>query len=231
MLVHSSWLLTSERAALHLPSKTAVLADLHLGYADDRCRAGDAVPVPGAGEVLTSLQVLVQRHRVSRLVIAGDLCENGRQQNCAHDLLKWICEIDVEIAVVPGNHDRCLDWITLSGSPALTRRLSVFPDGLEVGGWQVVHGHFGKPRGCILQGHLHPSLKWERGMSAPCYLIGNKRMILPAFSRDAAGINVLRDPSWSRYRCAVIVGERVLDFGSLGALRRIWRKERLELRG
>src|SRR5438270_5847367 len=32
MIVHEDWLLTPVRAAVHLPTATAVVADLHLGY-------------------------------------------------------------------------------------------------------------------------------------------------------------------------------------------------------
>ena len=39
-----NWLLTPERAAIHLPTATAVLADLHLGYNEVRCGTGEAVP-------------------------------------------------------------------------------------------------------------------------------------------------------------------------------------------
>jgi hypothetical protein len=31
MLVHAEWLLTAQRVAVHLPTQTAVAADLHLG--------------------------------------------------------------------------------------------------------------------------------------------------------------------------------------------------------
>jgi metallophosphoesterase superfamily enzyme len=108
--------------------------------------------------------------------------------------------------------------------------VQVFPDGVEIGGWQVVHGHQARLRGWILQGHLHPSLKWRRGMSGPCFLIGPRRIILPAFSRDVAGINVLKGRSWTGYRCAVIVGHQVLDFGSVGELRKRWHAEKMKLR-
>jgi len=41
---------------------------------------------------------------------------------------------------------------------------------------------------------------------------------LPAFSCDAAGVNVLGDPRWAKFRCHVITGERVLDFGEVKVL-------------
>ena len=44
MYVHEDWLLTPYRAAIHLPTATAVIADLHLGYDQVRQRGGEAVP-------------------------------------------------------------------------------------------------------------------------------------------------------------------------------------------
>ena len=36
MRVFTDWELTPDRAAVHLPTRTAVVADLHLGYAEAR---------------------------------------------------------------------------------------------------------------------------------------------------------------------------------------------------
>src|SRR5262249_34562148 len=42
MRIHRDWLLTPERAAVHLPTATAIVADLHLGYNHARRRTGEA---------------------------------------------------------------------------------------------------------------------------------------------------------------------------------------------
>jgi hypothetical protein len=44
--------------------------------------------------------------------------------------------------------------------------------------------------------------------------------VLPAYSDDAAGVNVRGDRRWRDFRCLVIAGDEVLDFGELGALGR-----------
>ena len=63
MLVHDEWLLTAQRAAVHLPTATAVIADLHLGYDQVRRRGGEAVPSPFAAD----------RHARSRVDVAIDV--------------------------------------------------------------------------------------------------------------------------------------------------------------
>ena len=45
MILRHDWLLTPARVAIHTPTRTAVLADLHLGYAEARHRTGEAVPL------------------------------------------------------------------------------------------------------------------------------------------------------------------------------------------
>jgi metallophosphoesterase superfamily enzyme len=57
-------------------------------------------------------------------------------------------------------------------------------------------------------------------LTAPCFLIAEDRIVLPAFSRDAAGVNVLGDRRWCDYHCLVPVGDELLDFGTVNDLTR-----------
>ena len=213
MHVHTDWFLTPERAAVHLPTGTAVVADLHLGYDQVRCRSGEAVPAFSLDDTIAGLSAVVARSQVRRLLIAGDLFEDGRCHALAADLLGWLAGTGVELAgLIPGNHDRDL---APGDAP-----LPVWPKGFKLGRWRVVHGDGKLPRGSVVHGHEHPCLRWERRRSAPCYLVGSRRIILPAFSEDAAGVNVLGDRRWRSFRCLVPAGERVLDFGEVGTLAR-----------
>jgi len=209
MIVHEDWLLTSARAALHIPTGTAVLADLHLGYAEARHRSGEAVPRADLAASLAPLRLLRERHQACRVVIAGDLFEAGLVPALTRALLAWLKEASLElVGVVPGNHDRGLtDGL-----------LPVRPLGIILGRWHVVHGDAKLPAGAVVHGHEHPCLRWQ-GMTAPCYLFGPERLVLPAFSRDAAGVNVLGESRWGDWSCAAIAGEQVLDFGRIDSLR------------
>jgi putative SbcD/Mre11-related phosphoesterase len=215
MHVLTDWLLTPERAAVHLPTATAVVADLHLGYGDVRRRRGEAVPLCPPDETLGRLGRALDRLGVRRLVVAGDLLEDGRRAAVTADLLRWLGRAGLElVGVVPGNHDRRGgDRVAVAGVP-------VFPEGFAVGRWRVVHGDGPLPRGRLVQGHEHPCVRWAGGLAAPCYLVDSGRLILPALSPDAAGVNVLPDRRWARFRCCVIVADEVLDFGRVEDLRR-----------
>jgi metallophosphoesterase superfamily enzyme len=211
MQFDTEWLLTSARAAIHVSSATAVISDLHLGYGEARRRGGDAVPLPNVAAALAPLWSLCAQHPFRRLIVAGDLFEMSATIELANELLASLAELAVELtAIVPGNHDRNID--------KLAERLPLFPDGFLLGGYHIVHGDAELPHGLVVQGHAHPWLRLSPRLSAPCYLIGADRLILPAFSTDAAGVNVLRQAEWQSFRCAVIVGDEVLDFGPVAHL-------------
>jgi putative SbcD/Mre11-related phosphoesterase len=207
--VHGEWLLTPERVGIHLPTGTAVAADLHLGYDQARIRAGDAVPTVPLEEQLAPLRQIILHHGIRRLAVAGDLVEDARCGEVVPRLLEWLANAQVElVGIVPGNHD---EGMRLNGAPLLAK-------GLSLGVWHVVHGDKRLPAGNVVQGHIHPMLRWSRHVAGPCYLVGSDRLILPAFSPDAAGIDVANDSRWRECRCCVIAGESVLDLGELREL-------------
>src|SRR5437762_9760973 len=110
MIAWGDWLLTPARAAIHRPTATAVVSDLHLGYAEARRRAGESIPAPSVEELLRPLQTLLRDCDVHALVIAGDLFEAGPDEAVAEALLRWLETSGVErLRVVPGNHDRGWD--------------------------------------------------------------------------------------------------------------------------
>ncbi len=211
MRVHTDWLLTPQRAAIHLPTATAVIADPHLGYDQVRRRSGEAVPAATLAEALGLLRALFAAQPVRRLVVAGDLLEGPAARPGIDDLRDELRKAGVEwMALVPGNHDRALKK---DGG-----ELPVYPEGVVLGGWRIVHGDGELPTGRLVHGHDHPCLRWDGRLAVPCFLVGPRRLVLPAFSGDAAGVNVLGQRRWKSYRCAAIAGNEVLDLGELARL-------------
>ncbi len=139
------------------------------------------------------------------LVIAGDLCESRLDRTLVDAFLKVLDECRLKLrAVVPGNHDR--DWAEFSTA------LPFMPSGVTLGDWHVIHGDRESSVTKQVIGHYHPA--WLRnGRLHSCYLLGPQRLVLPAFSSDAAGGNVRCLERWTGYRAHVIEGERVVDEG------------------
>ncbi|HMF17116.1 MAG TPA: metallophosphoesterase [Gemmataceae bacterium] len=202
MRVHTDWLLTAERVAIHLPTATAVAADLHLGYNDCRRRAGEAVPFADLDGQLKPLGKSLKKHGSRRLVIAGDLFEAGFLPDLMKEFQHWLADAGVELtALVPGNHDRGLDdsW-------------PLYPQGFKLDSWRIVHGNAEIGPGPVVHGHVHPAVRCQ-GRKFPCFLVGRGRLVLPAYSKDAAGVNVAYDRTWQGFRCYAIRTAKVIDFG------------------
>src|SRR4051794_35771086 len=104
MLILDEWMLTARRVAVHLPSATAVAADLHLGYDRVRRRNGEAVPVRAIADELAPLAQALRETDDHRLVIAGDLFEDARVERDAviDELLAWLEGEGIElVGIVP----------------------------------------------------------------------------------------------------------------------------------
>jgi putative SbcD/Mre11-related phosphoesterase len=214
MIVLDDWLLTPECVALHRPSRTAVVADLHLGYDRARRRGGDAVPGVSVAAQMAGVLAALRRHGIGRLAVAGDLLEDGRCCDVLDEFRAWLDASAITlVGVVPGNHDGS----ALQPGPA---GMPIFPEGLDLGGWRIVHGDGALPAGRVVQGHEHPRAQWRGGVGGPCYLVGAGRLVLPACSPDAAGVNVIGVRRWRDFRCCVIADDHVLDFGPLAGLKK-----------
>lgn len=204
--VLGEWLLTPFRMAIHEPTRTGVVADLHLDYCVARRHGGDAIPARPLDEQLGALIEGCAALDITRIVIAGDLCEARLTVDLAERFLATIGGRGLSIrAIVPGNHDR--------GWQELRDRLPL-SDGYRLGDWHIVHGDGQScPRRSVL-GHFHPAYRSGTHNHA-CYLVGAEHLVLPAYSPDAAGGNVRGAPAWQGFLAYVIEGQRVVNRGVL----------------
>jgi uncharacterized protein len=222
------WLLTPEGAAIHAVERTAVVADVHLGYEWARGAAGDSVIAHSLEETLERLTLVLERAPVARLIVAGDLVESPRPCRRTGDdvrrLREWLLGRGVSLVVLEGNHDRSL------ARPLgnLSQPAEPMPLTCTVAGWTVGHGHLPIRGHRSISGHHHPVLRVDRTV-APCFLVGPSRIVLPAFSPNAAGCDVATaavPKSWLTVplRCLASTGTDLLDFGPLTDLRRRLRR-------
>ena len=201
------WLLLPQRLALHEPSATAVLADAHLGYSAARQRLGDAVPWRTVEEEMQPLVSAATGHNIRHLIVAGDLFERGFNANVYQQFQKVLNRLGIDLlGLVPGNHD--------SGVEANSSALPWFPAGIDLYGWRIYHGD--QPLECphAIFGHWHPALRWKR-RKLPAFMIRGNHLVLPAFSRDAAGADVQADERWRGWTGYAIVGDEVIKFDEM----------------
>jgi len=186
-------ILTPERAVML--GKTAVIADLHLGFEGAMRRAGVAFPRVQIEEIKRELDKLLKRG-VERVVVAGDL-KHEFSENLPHEwrdveeFLSFLRERGVEVVLVRGNHDNYLRTM------ARKFDLDVI-DEFEVRGVKVVHGHRECEGRWVVMGHEHPSVKLRvRGgvYSYPCFLRLKSEvrdiLVLPAMSPLLSGSDIL----------------------------------------
>jgi uncharacterized protein len=223
------WQFTPEGAAVHHAERTAVIADLHLGYEWARGASGDCVIAHSLQETLARLSTLIARSILSELIVAGDLLESSRPcPDTALDLQRlrsWLADRGVRLLVLEGNHDISFSLSARRASSSPNR----LPETCMIAGWTIGHGHRPIPGAQSISGHHHPVFRCQ-GISAPCFLVGPGRIVLPAFSSNAAGCDVVSSAlpkEWraGSLRCLVSTGDDVLDFGPLARLRRRPRRQ------
>ncbi len=209
------WQLAPEGAVIHPDERVAVVADVHLGYEWARGSAGDSIPAHTLTETLTKLTTLLARAAIDRLVVAGDLVESPRPcERTDADvaaLTSWLADRGVALIALEGNHD--------------PRRVPPLPQSLDVAGWTIAHGHLPIAAARTILGHEHPVLR-VGSVNAPCFLVSPRAIVLPAFTPNAAGLNIAASPrslppAWRgrTLRCIVASSESEwLDFGPLAEL-------------
>jgi putative SbcD/Mre11-related phosphoesterase len=212
----NGWALTPEGAAVRVGSGAAVVADLHLGYEWARGRGGDMLPPHSRAETFTALERLLHRLPISRLIVAGDLVETPapcpRTRRDVLALRSWLADRGVELVAIKGNHD---------GFAA--------PASLALDGWTIAHGDRPVASRPLMTGHLHPAFRAGH-ITTRCFLAGPDRIVLPAFTANAAGLDVATTPlppslkEGPPLRCYACVGEEVLDFGAVTTLGRRLRR-------
>ncbi len=198
MRIFDDWLLLPQRFAVHEPSATAVLADVHLGYSAARQRLGDAIPWRTVEEEMAPLTVAAASCDIRSLVVAGDLFERGFDTAIFEQWMDVLNRLKIRfVGLVPGNHDR-------GANPSLMPLLS---EDYDVAGWRIRHEHEASESGKTVSGHWHPAIRWK-GRKVPCFLTRGQHLILPAFSRDAAGVDMRSGARWRGWDCYALCGSK-----------------------
>jgi DNA ligase-associated metallophosphoesterase len=174
--------LLAERA-LHWPrAATLFVADVHLGKAAAFRAGGVPLPRGGTAADLARLAALIERTQARRLVVLGDLLHAAAGRVAALDAAfrAWRAQhAALEIMLVRGNHD------DRAGDPPQDWGVTVVAEPHPLAPFLACHVPQSPPTGYALCGHIHPGarLSGPAGETErlPCFVIGRRRAILPAF--------------------------------------------------
>ena len=224
----ASGLIADARGVVWLPGfRTLVAADVHLGFVWVERRRGALLPLVEE-DAPWRLRELAMEYRADDVVLLGDtLHATARPGELAEELAKLVDALAgvARVSYVLGNHDERLEAVLseLGCRAECARELRMGPHLLVHGhahDWESVRHRLGRG-GVLIYGHEHPALVLGDGVATsvkvPCFLCAERRFILPAFSRWAAGITLGRQPMMSRLartdefeRAVAVLGDRLL---------------------
>jgi uncharacterized protein len=186
------WL--DHRRAVYLErEKILAVADLHLGYAWAHRYNGQLLPVHPPEDLRARLSDLCSYYQPKHLAILGDIVheaapvtEISNEVKELFSVLRGLCGLKL----ILGNHDKKLRKL-MNGASDLE-----FLARFEVEKFVLVHGNTAMelPAGkTVLMGHEHPAISLGDGIKSakfPCFMVGRRVVLLPAFSQWAAGSNI-----------------------------------------
>jgi uncharacterized protein len=188
--------LLAERAVFWPRTATLVAADFHWGKSATFRAAGIPIPVGATSDDLSRLDAALLRTGTDRLIVLGDLfhARAGRiaTQTLA-ELRRWRgLHAGLEVMLVRGNHDRH------AGDPPDDLRINGVNAPAFVPPFILRHEPTASTEGYTLAGHVHPglvlcgpALRRER---LPCFLVGPRLTVLPAFGGFTGMATVNPDP-------------------------------------
>ena len=210
------------RALVHLPSRSLVVADLHLGFEWVQRSRGQLLPVGRPDDTVERIGNLARKWDARRVVVLGDVVHGAPTLEGVRRALEGLFDAmdGMEWTIVLGNHDRGL------AEHLGTMRVH----GLSWGaswrepGWVGIHGDKApelRPGERVLSGHEHPAIHVAKAGSGairlPAFAVGPMGIILPAFSPWAAGSLAGQRPplgEWARIHVATTyvacIGTRLL---------------------
>jgi len=184
--------LLGERAVYLQRTATLLVADVHLLKAEAAQAAG--IPLPsflGHGDI-ARLESIVTVTGATRLIVLGDLVHRAAllSEPAAKPLVEafaaWRARQGVELVLAAGNHDRGLP----RHLPAAWR-VEVRHRPWQEGRWLFAHDPDTNAGDAYLwAGHVHPAAILAGGgdsLRLPCFVIGPRRALLPAFGKATGG--------------------------------------------
>lgn len=200
------------------------VADLHLGYAWAHRFNGQMLPVHPTDRLSDRLQELCSFYKPRVIALLGDIVHQAVPVSAvSKEYNELIGDLAARCSVklILGNHDRELESLGAENNGAEFHR------SIRAGNYLLLHGNEAANTAAdtlILMGHEHPAISLGDGVKSakfPCFLVGERVLVLPAFSTWVAGTTVGSHPFMSaiarnaRFKMAVaICGAKLLPVKS-----------------
>jgi len=209
--------------------RTLAVADLHLGYAWAHRAEGQLMPVEAGEDTVERLGKLLERYPAEEVLLLGDVVHRAVEVPGIQAELQALASSiggRARLRLIAGNHDRDLKTLLAKAKIDLeiVRSANVGPH-LLLHGDELREGaaksNVEATTGRIILGHEHPAIVLSGGVGShvkcPCFLAGPGILVLPAFTRWAAGCVVGREPFLSPYcrlrridRAVAIVADKLM---------------------
>jgi DNA ligase-associated metallophosphoesterase len=205
--------LLAERALYWPRERPLFVADVHLGKAAAFRAGGVPLPRGSTAADLARLTRLLERTGASRIVVLGDFihAKAGRVAALTEAFARWrVQHAAIDLMVVRGNHD------ARAGDPPAAWNVGCVDEPFALPPFLACHRITQPATGYALCGHVHPGVRvhgsGEQSARLPCFVLGARRAILPAFGRFTGLADVLPAP---RERIVVIAGRELFALPSL----------------
>jgi DNA ligase-associated metallophosphoesterase len=201
--------LLADRGVYWPSRQMLIIADLHLGKTESFRAQGVPLPEGVLRRDLERLDGLLERTGARRLMVLGDLIHAGigLVAELVDGFGQWRAGRDIEIDVVPGNHDRALPQV------ADRWKCRIGPEVLVDGPFAFTHLPREEAGGAayVWAGHVHPAITISgRGdaMRLACFHLGPRVGVLPAFSVFTGRKGIRREAG---DRVFAVAGERLVE--------------------
>jgi DNA ligase-associated metallophosphoesterase len=176
--------LFAARALFWPRERTLFVADVHLGKGAAFRAGGIPLPRGATAGDLARLDGLVAATAATRLVVLGDFLHaaSGRVDALDRAFRDWrVQHPALAILLVRGNHD------SHAGDPPASWGVDLANEPHPMVPFLGCHHPAAPPTGYALCGHIHPGVSIghpaEPSVRMPCFVLGRRRAILPAFGR------------------------------------------------
>lgn len=201
-----------ERAAFWSETRTALVADVHLGK-DATFRAeGVSIPLGSTTSDLERLSALIERTGAERLIVLGDLyhAAAGMTEQTERALRAWRSRHrTLEVVLVRGNHDRS------AGRSPQGSDIAEHEDVIVDGPFAFRHVPKAVEGQYVIAGHVHPGVRvyGDAGQRErlPCFHATPSCLVLPAWSEFTGTHSVRPGPD---DEVAVVAGDAVVPLSN-----------------